>query len=86
MHAVSHRRSVQIFDGSPLQHPFWGVSILVRSGQSVSLIVVGVADRSALRATGATRILRGGKHPFSANQRRINYRSMDCQENLLFGL
>jgi len=55
----------------PLQHLFWGVSILVRSGQSVSLIIVGVADRSALRATGATRTLRGGKHPFSANQRRI---------------
>jgi len=55
----------------PLQHPFWGVSIFVRSGLSVTLVVVGEADRSALRATGATRTLRAGKHPFSANQRGI---------------
>jgi hypothetical protein len=60
----------RFLDGSPA-HPFRGVSIFVRSGLSVTLVVVGVADRSALRATGATRTLRARKHPFSANQRGI---------------
>src|SRR6266850_1932970 len=46
-----------------------GVSILVRFGQSVTLVVVGVADSSAPGATGATRTLRAGSDPISPNRR-----------------